>query len=92
MRHCQDLLSRDRNAGAHWHSDATTVASPNFGRIYQRRSSETVFRKYGFVPLMVADILVRVACWFLEQSSVPKARINLKNRVAIRITYTQIKD
>jgi hypothetical protein len=64
----------------------------NERREYQRRSSEIVFRKYGFALLMVADIIVRVACWFLEQYSVPKARINLKNRVAIRITYTLKKD
>jgi len=36
------------------------VASPNYGRKYQRRSSELAFRKYGFAPLMGADILVRV--------------------------------
>ena len=92
MRHCQDLLSRDRNAGAHRHSDAITIASPNYGRIYQHWSSGTVIRTYGFAPLVAADILVRVACWFLEQSSVPKARINRNIRVAIRITYTQKKD
>ena len=67
MRHYQDLLSRDRNAGAHWHSDATPVASPHYGRIYQHRSPEPVIRIYGFAALMIADILVRVACWFLEQ-------------------------
>jgi hypothetical protein len=54
MRHCQDLLSRDRNAGAHWHSDAISVASPYYGRKYQHRSSEPVIRKYGLAPLMAA--------------------------------------
>jgi hypothetical protein len=91
MRHCQDLLSRDRNAGAHWHSDAISIASPNERREYQHRLSEPVIRKCGLSALMVADIIVRVACWFLEHY-VPKARINLKNRVAIRITYTLKKD
>jgi len=28
MRQCQDLLSRDRNTGAHRYSDAITIASP----------------------------------------------------------------
>ena len=41
---------------------------------------------------MVADIIVRIACWLLEQYAVSKARINLNIRVAIRITYTQKKD
>jgi hypothetical protein len=42
-----------------WHSDAITLASPYYGRIYQHRSSEPAIRKYGLAALMVAEIIVR---------------------------------
>ena len=39
----------------------------NYGRKYQHQSSEPVIRYYGLTALMVAGVIVRVACWFLEQ-------------------------
>ena len=71
MRQCQDLLSRDRNTGAHWYSDATLLHPLNYGRKYQYviRASNPF---YGLTSLMVVDVIVRVACWLLEQSIVSK--------------------
>jgi hypothetical protein len=78
MRQYQDLLSRDRNAGAHRHSDAILLHPLNYGRKNQHQSSESAIRHYGLISLMVVDGFSPCRVLVSGTKFVSKARINLK--------------
>ena len=77
MRQCQDLLSRDRNTGAHWYSDAIPIASP----ISDEYFSIVIRTDHPILGFTRADALLiccpfpRVGFW--NNQLFQKSRINL---------------